>query len=147
MDLKEILIGSGGALAVLMTLLQVSKLNINPWSWIGRFLKWTAKKIGKAFNGDLTEKIEGVSKKLSDFQSKYEEDKATNCRTQILRFGDEILHGEKHSKEHFDQILLVIGEYEAYCRTHEDFKNNIATATIGRIKSVYAKCMRENNFL
>ena len=37
---------------------------------------------------------------------------ATTCRYRILRFNDEILHEQRHTKEHFDQILDDITRYE-----------------------------------
>ena len=35
------------------------------------------------------------------------ENEATTCRYRILRFNDEILHEQKHAKEHFDQISMM----------------------------------------
>ena len=82
-------------------------------------------------------------------QNKADDDEqwASLSRTHILRFGDEILHGMSHSKEHFNQVLLDISKYEQYCESHPQYINNIATATIQQIKKTYQKCLDENNFL
>lgn len=51
---------------------------------------------------------------------------ATTCRYRILRFNDEILHEQRHTKEHFDQILDDITRYEKYCDEHPEYENNKA---------------------
>ena len=75
------------------------------------------------------------------------ENEATTCRYRILRFNDEILHEEKHSKEHFDQILEDISRYERFCNTHPEYENNKAVLAIKNIKRVYQTCSENNSFL
>ena len=140
MSFKELLTGSGGVLLAVLTLLQVAPVQINPWSWI-------AGKIGRAVNGEVIEKVDKLGNDVRNLRDECEEREATACRTRILRFGDEILHDVRHSKEHFDQILLDIDVYEKFCESHPDFKNNLAVMAIKHIKEIYAKCSRENSFL
>ena len=140
MTLKELLTGGGSALLILATLLQIAPIKINPWSWL-------AKNIGKALNGEVVEKVDSLERNVEKLRAECEERAATNCRTRILHFGDEILHNVKHSKEHFDQILLDITDYEQYCNNHPHFKNNVAVATIKRITEVYEDCVENNDFL
>ena len=140
MTLQEIILSGGGATAVVLTLLQISKININPWSWLAR-------KLGRAINGEVIEKVDKLGSDLNDLRSESEEREAITCRSRILHFGDEIMHGKEHTKEHFDQMLSDIDYYEKYCEEHKDFKNSIAAATIERIRAVYQKCIKENSFL
>ena len=140
MTLKELLTGGGSALFILATLIQIAPIKINPWSFI-------AKKIGKALNGEVVEKVDRLEKNIENLRVECEEREATKCRARILRFGDEILHNVRHSKEHFDQILLDITAYEQYCNTHPNFKNNVAIATINRINREYDECANNNCFL
>lgn len=140
MTLKELLTGGGATLLILATLIQIAPIKINPWSWL-------AKNIGKALNGEVVEKVDSLERNVEKLRSECEERAATNCRTRILHFGDEILHNVKHSKEHFDQILLDITYYEQYCNNHPHFKNNVAVATIKRITEVYEDCVENNEFL
>lgn len=140
MSLQEILFGGSGALVAILTLLQVSKIQISPWTWLAR-------KLGRAINGEVIEKVEQLGTDLNSLRTESEEREAITCRSRILHFGDEILHGQKHTKEHFDQILADVDYYEAYCDTHPKFRNNIAVATIERIKAVYRMCIKENSFL
>lgn len=75
------------------------------------------------------------------------ENEATTCRYRILRFNDEILHDQKHTKEHFDQILDDVTRYEKFCTEHPEYENNKAVLAIENIKRVYKKCSDENTFL
>ena len=133
------LYGSGVAILI-MTIIQISPIKINPWSWIGRC-------IGRVINGEVLEKVETLTRDVKRNKEDNDEQWASLRRTHILRFGDEILHGVSHSKEHFNQVLLDISKYEQYCESHPQYINNIATATIQQIKKTYQKCLDENNFL
>lgn len=139
MSIEELL-ASGGILFIALTIVQICPIKINPWSWL-------AKKLGRAINGEVIEKVDKLGDDLQSLRSECDEREAVTSRLRILRFGDEILHEVHHTKEHFDQILLDITQYELYCSCHPDFRNNIAVATIERIKHIYQKCMDENSFL
>ena len=150
MTLQEIInsfTGNSGfwivVIGIVLTLIEITPIKINPWSWIGRL-----------FNKDVMKKIDGLQKEVQDvkndmvnFREELDERNATACRTRILRFGDEILHGVPHSKEHYDQILLDIDSYEEYCLVHQEYKNNVAVATIRRIKNKYEEHLEEDSFL
>lgn len=140
MTLEEISTYSGGVLLLLMTIVQITPIRFNPWSWIGRM-------IGRSINKEVLDKVNELAKDVETMKKEDAEEWASLSRTHILRFGDELLHGVQHSKEHFDQILLDISKYELYCDEHKDYKNNVATATIKHIKSAYQKCLVENHFL
>lgn len=140
MTLKELFASGGITLFALATLIQIAPIKINPWSFM-------AKKIGKALNGEVVEKVDSLEKNIENLRTECEEREATKCRARILRFGDEILHNVRHSKEHFDQILLDITAYEQYCNAHPNFKNNVAIATINRINREYDECANNNGFL
>lgn len=121
-------------------IIQISPIKLNPWTWV-------AKRVGRAINGEVIEKVECLEKDVSDIRSNMQEQEAKNNRTKILRFGDEVLHGVKHSKEHFDEILNCITEYDKYCVTNPEFKNHLTEATIQHITEIYQDCIRENSFL
>ena len=138
--IKQMALGGGGMLLIIMTLVQISPIKINPWSWLARC-------IGRAINGEVLAKVDNLSRELADHKAKSAEREATLSRTHILRFGDEILHGIPHSKEHYEQILIDIDSYEAYCDDHQEYKNNVAVATIKHIKHMYQKHLQEDSFL
>lgn len=136
-----------GIVFLLMTLVQITPLKINPWSWI-------AKHIGRAINGEVIEdiaKIRGDIKELQRDQEeqkqKREEDKADEARNRILRFSDELRMHTDHSEEMFDQVLRDIDKYEKYCRDHPDYKNSKAVDAIQLTREVYHKCKQEDRFI
>lgn len=139
-DIALLIGNNGGVVAVLllvfMSLVEISPIKINPWSWLGNQL-----------NKGIISKLEKVEKDVAEVKREVGESSAVTSRYRILRFDDEILHEVKHSKEHFDQILLDIDVYERFCDDHPDFKNNLAVMAIKHIKEIYAKCSRENSFL
>ena len=139
-DIALLLRDNGGIIAVIlitsMSLIEISPIKINPLSWIGNQL-----------NKGIISKLEKVEKDVAEVKREVGESSAVTSRYRILRFDDEILHEIKHSKEHFDQILLDIDVYEKFCEEHPDFRNNLAVMAIKHIKEIYAKCSRENSFL
>lgn len=94
-------------------------------------------------DGNMT----GLATKMDNLQHNVDQSEAKNARARILRFSDEILMGTKHSSEHFTEILQAIDEYERYCVSHPEFKNNMAIASIEEIKETYDNCRREHSFL
>lgn len=152
-------------LVCLSLLVEITPIKFNPWSWL-------AKKLGTAFNGsvmneignlktemgkeigtiktgmgNVNQEIKGIKKDVADIREEAKEREATNRRSRILEFGDEILHGNKYSKEHFDQILLDVTSYETYCGDHPHYMNSVAEATIKHIKKVYQHCLDNDGFL
>ena len=140
MTIQDIILSGSGGLLLLLTIIQIAPIKVNPWSCI-------AKKIGNALNGDVQKAINEISKDLKQHKECETEMWATLSRTHILRFGDEIIHGQKHSKEHFEQVLIDINHYEKYCSEHPTYQNNIASSSISLIKSTYNECLKKNNFL
>ena len=136
---QELLLGGGGLVA-LLTIIQVSDIKINPWSAIGRA-------IGRAINGEVLDKVGALEAEVQGIKDDIEEQAAVNCRARILRFGDEVLHNDRHSKDHFDQTLRDIAKYELYCKDHPDFENNVTELTGQRIKEVYMRQLHDNDFL
>lgn len=124
----------------LSTFLEFSKIKVNPWSWIAR-------KIGRAVNGEVLEEVVRLKEEIDKLRDAEDERNAKLARIRILHFGDELLHEVRHSKEHFDEILQAITEYNKYCDDHPNFKNHMTEATTSHILNTYEKCMEEHSFL
>ena len=151
-ELAQIPIGSYAAwgaviLGVVSGLIQISPIKLNPWSALARGF-------GRAINHDLLSKIEGLEKDVEELrkigdarEAKEDERNAKAYRMRILRFGDEIRHGQLHSAEHYNDVLQDITEYEAFCMSHPGFKNQKAQTTIKLITKAYEEHMRKNDFL
>ena len=116
-----------------MSLIEISKIKINPWSAIGRL-------IGK-FLG-----ITGLSKKFDALEEKVDENQAKTIRVRILRFGDELNEGRYHSKDSWDQCMDDIDAYETYVDKHPFFKNGITVATVQHIRAEYAERLEKRDW-
>lgn len=150
--LAEIPIGSyaawGSVILIVVTgMIQISPIKIDPWSKFARA-------IGRAINKEVIDKVNKLEADVAEIKdigdsrdAKEDERHAKTLRRDILRFGDEIRHTPGHSKERFDDILLEITEYEAYCDSHPEFKNRMTTSTVKLIVSVYEKSLEDDSFL
>ena len=138
--LQDVIAGGGGIAVVVLALIEISPIKINPLGAI-------AKALGRAINQDLMVKVSALEDKVDNLKHETEEERAVSCRARILRFGDEVLHGQLHTKDHFGQILLDIKKYEDYCRRHPEFKNGVTEPTSERIKAVYLHRLEQNDFL
>lgn len=105
------------------------------------------KKDWKSYDWELEDKVDKLTNDVREINEKSEKNEADSRRVRILRFNDEIVRKIGHKKEHFDQILYDVDWYESYCDSHKEYKNNIATDAIDRIKCTYQKCGDENSFL
>lgn len=130
-----------------MTIVQIVPIKINPWSAIARWL-------GNVLNADMNKKINDVSndvKKIkyenNKFICRYEKDQAVIARVRILRFGDELSRGLRHSEENFEQVLSDIDAYEHYCNAHPEFKNNQTITTTKLIKECYKERLEKRDFI
>lgn len=140
MTIREMILSGGGAVLLLLTIVQITPIRINPWSAL-------AKAIGRAINGEVLEQVGRLEEEIQGVRSGIAEEKAVNCRARILRFGDECLHGGRHTKDHFDQTLRDIAAYDRYCEEHPNFENNVTRLTSDRIKEMYRHCLDNNDFL
>ena len=121
-------------------LLQLAPVRIDPWSWLG-------KKLGRALNGEVLDKLERLERRMDKMEQQDERDKMATARIRILRFGDECTRGVSHSEEHFNQVLDDVNAYERYCNAHPEYKNAKAVLTIARIKEIYAERLENGDFL
>ena len=147
MTLKEILWGSGGAIIILLTLIQITPIKVNPWTAVGRA-------IGRALNADLFKELDEVKrsqkaiKEALDAHVRIDDERnADGHRARILRFNNELIQRIPHTREEFIEVLTEIDYYERFCTTHPDYKNNRAVHAIDNIGRVYNERMKEHDFI
>ena len=89
----------------------------------------------------VNENIEEIENNLIKEQKERREAHIETFRLTILNFGDELQRDANNNigREHFDQIIRIIDDYEKYCENHPDFPNNQCLMTIQYIKDVYKK--------
>ena len=141
-------------LLILSYLVDVSKLQLNPWKWLGHFFEKILKRIGSIMLADVSQDIAGIKSDVAvikrehaSLQSRLDKDGADACRNRILRFADECRRGVEHSEEFFNQVLEDVTAYERYCDEHPLYMNGKAEQAIKRINEVYCECQREDKFL
>lgn len=108
-------------------------------------LQWILGKID-AKKG-MRKTLDNIKAELEKEHDERELDSTMNLRSRILRFNDELLRGDRHSKSMFDAILIDCSKYENYCTRHNDFQNGVATESIANIRRCYRKCEEEADFL
>lgn len=167
MDIKELLEAAGFGevvshfgvvLLAAMSILEVTPVKINPWSWlwkkIGKFFGRIGQAIGKALNGEVIAELSGIKERLTELEQHDQrqdkdrgEDKALDARRRILQFADEIRRKVRHSEEHFNNAFEDIDYYKTYCHEHTDFENDKARISIKIIEETYERCTRDDDFL
>ena len=140
MSIQEILTGGGGVLLVLLTLVQISPIELNPWSAL-------AKVVGRAINADVTLELSEIKEKLDGHVTMDDRRNADGHRTRILHFNNELLRGIEHTKEEFIEALAEIDAYERYCADHPEYPNNRAVLAIENIRSNYKERLQKHDFL
>ena len=126
-----------GSLVAILSGIAYLKRNLKDW------VSSAVKDDIQSLRGD----IDGVKNQLTQIEENRLQDNAESSRYRILRFYDELLHGQKHTKEHFDQILDCVDEYERYCNSHPEYKNSKCVSAIKGIKRINDKCAEENAYL
>ena len=95
----------------------------------------------------IVDSIDRLSDKVDRLEQKGDERNAVSMRVRILRFRDEMLEGQNHTHDSFQQVLSDIDDYEAYCDRNPEFRNNQTVATIEHIKRNYAERLEKHDFL
>lgn len=148
----------GAGVILLLSLIQIAPIRINPWSWI-------AKKLGAALNQEVLKKLNEVNKRINDqeekvndqiedlkqdvehLQDKIEEKDALSIRRRILHFNRELVKGELHTEEEYNEILDDITAYEKYCLEHPQFPNKKAVFAEENIHKSYKERLDKRDFL
>lgn len=134
-------------LVALLSLVEVSPIKINPWSGLAKWL-------GRAINGEVLESVEDVKRAQQDTRKALDEHiqsdderNADTLRMRVLHFNNELLRGDRHTREDFIEILAVIDAYERYCKNHPNYRNNRASHAIANIGRVYDERLKLRDFL
>lgn len=139
----------------LSTVLEVSKIKVNPWSALARVIGGAINKDVlaqicdvKEEQGKLKADVDGLRQQLDAQDAASKEREIVNIRIRVLRFADECrVQHARHSKEHWDETMRDITRYENYCAAHPDFENNVTIETVKYLKEIYHKLLVENDFL
>jgi len=155
MSLKDIItlatvkdtLSTGGIIFVIIaSLLQISKININPWD---KILGWLGERINTKVNerlNDMVAKVTAITVKLDEHIAESEFKEIQDTRRDILDFANACMNGRKHTKEQFDFVIKECDDYERYIERN-DIRNGVVSSAIKEIRRLYEKCLQENSFL
>ena len=135
-----------GGLAVLGTFVEVSKIKLNPWSAL---FKW----IGSKMNTEVMEEIKVLKKNDEEIRKEQEEikmqqaiDACDAIKAEVFQFYNECKRDMKHSEAEFNHITQQNKKYEKLLEiTHEP--NGVYEMEYEYIMKIFKKAMRENDFL
>lgn len=138
----------------LPTIIQLSPLKLNPWSMLGKALKWLWRAFCRSLNADVLDKLEQLETAEKSTRATLvahikldDEREADKVRSSILHFNNELLRSIPHTKEEFVEILAKIDWYNDFCETHKDYRNCRAVHAIANIERVYDDRMKKHDFL
>ena len=134
------------ALGGLGTFVEVSKIKINPWSSL---FKW----IGKKMNEEVMEEIkdlkksdEEICKKQAEIEKQQAIDTADTIKAEVFSFYNECKRGLKHSEAEFNHIAQQNKKYLAIIEVTKE-PNGVYEAEYEYIMEIFKEAMAKNDFL
>ena len=124
---------------ILMSLIQVSKINLNPWD---KIFGW----FGNKLNSGIKKEVESIKNELKQHIEDSATEKLENTRRDILQFCNSCMSGHKHTQEQFAFVIKKCDWYEKYIEDN-NIKNGEITSAIAEIRRIYSNCIQKNSFL
>lgn len=101
----------------------------------------------RAVDRKIMDELAAIKNALDERIRVDDERNADAIRAYILRFNMELVREIRHTREDFIEVLAKIDEYDLYCKSHKDYRNNRAVSAITNIKRVYDDRLRKHDFL
>ncbi len=118
------------------TVIQISPLKINPWSWLG-------KQIRQLIFGDS---ISDLEKEVKNIKGDLLDEKVSSRRWQILNFSSTCMRGILHTKEEWDHCIAALEWYEEYCERNK-IPNGVMKECAKYLRKRYQEHLQNKNFL
>lgn len=111
----SVMAGGSSIVVAIMSVIQVSKIEINPWTWIAKIVGNALKTVGNALNAGMMDEIKDMKTEIKEIKSeqketrkkldahieKSDEQKADNYKSRVLRFNNELVRGLGHTEEDY----------------------------------------------
>nr|DAR78901.1 MAG TPA: hypothetical protein [Caudoviricetes sp.] len=117
-----------------------------PWTALFTFIGKILTKEFSESQKALVDRVDVLSDKIEAVAESVAETRAIAARVRILRFADEIIGKQAHSRESYVQIFTDIDTYDKFCRSHLDFKNHNTVSATRLINDAYDERSRKNDF-
>lgn len=134
------------ALGGLGTFVEVSKIKINPWSSL---FKWIGKKMNEEVMKeikDLKKSDEEICKKQAEIERQQAIDTADTIKAEVFSFYNECKRGLKHSEAEFNHIAQQNKKYLAIIEVTKE-PNGVYEAEYEYIMEIFKEAMTKNDFL
>ena len=139
MSIGEIIAAASAGVLCLGTFIEVSKIKINPWSSL---FKW----IGNCLMADVKAEIKEVKEEQKELTRQRAIDAADRIKAEIFSFYNECQKGQRHSEGEFSYIIQQNTKYEKLIEETKE-PNGVYEAEYKYILAIYEKCQREKDFL
>ena len=113
-----------------------------PWTALFTFIGKILTKEFSESQKALVDRVDVLSDKIEAVAESVAETRAIAARVRILRFADEIIGKQVHSRESYVQIFTDIDTYDKFCRSHLDFKNHNTVSATRLINDAFVPRMR-----
>ena len=123
-----------GILAIILSLVQISPIKLNPWTWLKSF-------------AELPKRLDEQSEQIKRLEHEFYDDRAFRWRQMIVNRGDRVQDGHKLRREVWNDTIETIDNYEKYCDKHPEFRNELATITIEYMRHKYQEALETKDFL
>lgn len=133
-----------GSLATVVFILicgivEKSNLNFNPFS---QLLGWLGNRLMK----NTYDKLDTMNQKVCKIEQDFFDHKIESQRRDILNFADDLMRGERKTKENFDNIIHVHDKYATYIEEN-NLENGQIDLAYDFITRRYRYCRDNNCFL
>ena len=133
-------------LAIITFVEKVAPKGKKPWTMLFTFIGKILTKEFSESQKALVDRVDVLSDKIEAVAESVAETRAIAARVRILRFADEIIGKQAHSRESYVQIFTDIDTYDKFCRSHLDFKNHNTVSATRFINDAYDERSRKNDF-
>lgn len=116
-----------GIIVLILTIVQITPIKLNPWSWLKDFFS--------------------MPSKLNKIEKDVEQNIIEESRIRIIRFACDIRRGEEFDEESYSMIMEDIDVYTNYCRVHPNFRNGKCKMAIKLITEQYEVKRKGRAFL
>lgn len=113
------------------TIIQISPIKIDPWTWIVNLLK-------KWLLGDIVHQI-------AELKTEIDDERARTKRWNILNFANSCRQGTSHTKEEWEHCLDELYLYEKHCEEH-NIPNGVMVECSRYLKTTFRELLNDESF-
>lgn len=131
---------------VLSSVIEVSKIQINPWS---KLLECLGNVLFKNIEQDLKDvklNIQNLSIQTEETAKTIDDNEVWRLRYEILAFANSCKNHKQHTKDEFEHILEAHDKYN-YIIRKRGIPNGVMDVEHAYVRDLYRQCLENNSFL